>query len=95
MANIFSNLINGSVNYKKVVEDYISKDRSVTACYGRNHISKPAQGFLGLLLLIAFIGCLQYAFSGNDGGIDPRRDKSGRPAGRENQRDNRKMNNRR
>ena len=91
MANIFSNLINGSVNYKKVVEDYISKDRSVTACYGRNHISKPAQGYLALLLLIAFIGCLQYAFSGDDRGNEHHRDRNGRPR-RDN---NRRMNNRR
>ena len=53
--NIFSNLVNGSVNYKKIVDDYMAKDRSVTASYGRNHINRPTQGYLGLLLLVAFV----------------------------------------
>ena len=52
--NIFSNLVNGSVNYKKIVDDYMAKDRSVTASYGRNHINRPTQGYLGLLLLVAY-----------------------------------------
>lgn len=61
--SIFSNLLNGSVNYKKVVDDFATKDKSITACYGRNHVAKPAYGYLGILLAVSFVGCVKYAFS--------------------------------
>ena len=64
--NIFSNLVNGSVNYKKIVDDYMAKDRSVTASYGRNHINRPTQGYLGLLLLVAFVGLISFAFGSGE-----------------------------
>lgn len=61
--SIIQNLMN--TPYKRATEEFINKDTSITASYGRTHVIPSGSGLMGIVLLVAVVG---YIFAMVNGG---------------------------
>ena len=52
--SIIQNLMN--TPYKRATEEFINKDTSITASYGRTHVIPSGSGLMGIVLLVAVVG---------------------------------------
>ena len=56
--NIIQNFVNGSVNFKKLAEDFINKDRSITASYARVYVNRSLAGLAAVGIAVTVVGCV-------------------------------------
>lgn len=55
--NIIQNFVNGPVNFKKLAEDFVNKDRSITASYARVYVNRSLAGIAAIGIAVTVIGC--------------------------------------